>query len=367
MAEKTALVLVLVLALVALVFADQAFVRLNVNDDLVLQPPPGGQVVVDGVVFRVLVDKVNRLDHLEAQVGTLTKQLAERHCRQVADLSTITGMRGSTGTWRSGVLAPNGKIYGIPDTANAVIIIDPVTNTADTTSMTGLVGSQKWDGGVLAGNGLIYGIPRTAASVLIIDPSTNTTDMNMTIIGLGSGVTWANGVLANNGNIYGMPLSTGSVLIIDPTTNTADITSIRVDRRLGIRRVGGQRQHRSTASLTARPRCLSIINPSTNTADTTTISGLSGNSKWVGAALAGNSKIYYQHVRPTAPPSRTWAELIINGQVPCWRAAARLTAPLSARTLCSSIMCSSIIDPATNLYTTDTTTIKGSAGGQRQD
>ena len=48
-AEKT--VLVLVLVLVALVFADQAFVGLNdKKTDLVLQSPAGGQVVVDGVL-----------------------------------------------------------------------------------------------------------------------------------------------------------------------------------------------------------------------------------------------------------------------------------------------------------------------------
>ena len=41
------------------------------------------------------------------------------------------------------------------------MIIDPVTNTADTTTITGLSGTRKWRGGVLAPNGKIYGIPRT--------------------------------------------------------------------------------------------------------------------------------------------------------------------------------------------------------------
>eukprot|EP01046_Picozoa_sp_COSAG06_P060936 COSAG06_NODE_13161_length_1283_cov_1.609428_2_plen_270_part_01 len=49
--------------------------------------------------------------------------------------------------------------------------------TTDTTSMAGLgSGSNKWFGGVLAPNGKIYGIPRNSASVLIIDPTAGTTD-----------------------------------------------------------------------------------------------------------------------------------------------------------------------------------------------
>ena len=70
--------------------------------------------------------------------------------------------------WTGGVLAPNGKIYGIPCDASSVLIIDPVTNTANTTAITGLSGADKWAGGVLAPNGKIYGIPYNASSVLII-------------------------------------------------------------------------------------------------------------------------------------------------------------------------------------------------------
>ena len=74
MVEKT--VLVLILVLVALVFADQAFVGLNDNKtNLVLQPPAGGQVVVDGMAFRALVE---RLDKQETQVGTLSAIIANQ-------------------------------------------------------------------------------------------------------------------------------------------------------------------------------------------------------------------------------------------------------------------------------------------------
>ena len=97
--------------------------------------------------------------------------------------------------------------------ATSVLIIDPVTNTANTTAITGLSGSVKWVGGVLAPNGKIYGIPRDASSVLIIDPVTNTANTT-TITGLSGTIKWYGGVLAPNGKIYGIPLDTSSVLII---------------------------------------------------------------------------------------------------------------------------------------------------------
>ena len=42
--------------------------------------------------------------------------------------------------WAGGVLAPNGKIYCVPIIPESVLIIDPVTNTAETTSIYGLTG-----------------------------------------------------------------------------------------------------------------------------------------------------------------------------------------------------------------------------------
>jgi hypothetical protein len=71
--------------------------------------------------------------------------------------------------WFGGVLAPNGKIYGIPHNSTSVLIIDPVTNTADTTTITGLTGINKWQGGVVAPNGKIYCIPGNNTSVLVIN------------------------------------------------------------------------------------------------------------------------------------------------------------------------------------------------------
>ena len=125
----------------------------------------------------------------------------------------------NTSKWIGGVLAPNGKIYGIPFNYNKVLVIDPVDNSTTEISDT-LTGS--WSGGVLAPNGKIYGIPWSSTKVLVIDPvanSANTTDINDT---LDDDVNkWWGGVLAPNGKIYGIPSSASTILEIDPVAKTA--------------------------------------------------------------------------------------------------------------------------------------------------
>jgi len=80
--------------------------------------------------------------------------------------STFGSLSGAT-KWVGGVLAPNGMIYGIPDSSTTVLKIDPATDTASTFGS--LSGATKWAGGVLAPNGMIYGIPRDSTTVLKID------------------------------------------------------------------------------------------------------------------------------------------------------------------------------------------------------
>ena len=68
--------------------------------------------------------------------------------------------------WLGGVLAPNGKIYGMPGNSTQILEIDPVNQT---TSLFGsFSGDNKWLGGVLAPNGKIYGIPFYSTQVLEI-------------------------------------------------------------------------------------------------------------------------------------------------------------------------------------------------------
>ena len=84
----------------------------------------------------------------------------------MAQTTTTFGSLSGTAKWVGGVLAPNGKIYGIPHNSTTVLEIDSVAQT--TTTFGSLSGTFKWAGGVLAPNGKIYGIPIDSTTVLEI-------------------------------------------------------------------------------------------------------------------------------------------------------------------------------------------------------
>ena len=93
----------------------------------------------------------------------------------MAQTTTLFGSLSGSVKWVGGVLAPNGKIYGIPANSTQIVEIDPV---AQTTALFGsLAGGDKWIGGVLALNGKIYGIPRNSTQILEIG-TTNALDDN---------------------------------------------------------------------------------------------------------------------------------------------------------------------------------------------
>lgn len=204
------------------------------------------------------------------------------------DTATISGLPGNN-DWFGSVLADNGKIYCIPWDADNVLIIDPATDTVDTTSITGLgIGGEKWIGGVLAPNGKIYGIPAYSSSVLIIDPMTDTTVTFGSLAGAGD--KWMGGVLAPNGLIYGIPGDATSVLVIDPVADsTFTFGSLSGD---------GDKWYGGVLAPNGKIYCMPreaddvlVIDPQTNTLDTIAV-GVSGPVKWVGGVLAPNGKIY---------------------------------------------------------------------------
>jgi hypothetical protein len=197
--------------------------------------------------------------------------------------------------WHSMTYAPNvGKLFAAPWIADAVLIIDPLTNTTDNTTLSGLgFGGGKWVGIAYADNvGKLYGAPDTASAVLIIDPVANTTDMT-TLAGLGNaiGKWYSITYAANVGKLYAAPYSADAVLIIDPVANTTDATALA-----GLAS-GGNKWRGITfvdivGKLYAAPfnaNAVLIIDPVANTTDTTTLAGLgSATNKWVGIAYASN-------------------------------------------------------------------------------
>ena len=129
-------------------------------------------------------------------------------------LNLFGDLGNATNKWTGGVLAPNGKIYGIPTSSNKILEIDPSNNTTSLFGDLSVIGSGlKWRGGVLAPNGKIYGIPANTTKILEIDPVNQTTSLFGNVGNSDSD--WYGGVLAPNGKIYCIPLNATQILVID--------------------------------------------------------------------------------------------------------------------------------------------------------
>jgi len=241
------------------------------------------------------------------------------------DTSTISGLGGGN-KWYGGVLAPNGKIYCVPGGATSVLIIDPQTDSADTSTISGLqvAGPQpNWLGGVLAPNGKIYCIPWEASNVLVIDPATNTVDTTTMSDGiLTASRKWHGGVLARNGKIYGIPYDSDTVLVIDPATDT--FTTIPIpgpgppDPGDPSKWFGGVlAPNGKIYCIPWKADSVMIIDPESDTVDPDAISfSAVADLKWTGGVLAANGKIY---CIPQAPlrvliidPALNTVELVAN-------------------------------------------------------
>lgn len=119
--------------------------------------------------------------------------------------STVSGDQ-----WRSGTLAPNGKLYFASSTNfTKVLVYD--TDAFTYTLIGGATIATGWECATLAPNGKIYCIPFAASNILEINPLTNTVSY---IGSFGATPVWRSGVLAPNGKIYGVPGSNSQILVL---------------------------------------------------------------------------------------------------------------------------------------------------------
>jgi hypothetical protein len=198
--------------------------------------------------------------------------------------------------WIGGVLAPNGKIYGIPHNSTDILIIDTITDTVTRSTMGAtLTGTQKWYGGVLGSDGMIYGMPVDSNDILIIDPVAETATRSAMGANIPAG-SWQGGTLAPNGKIYGFPKSGGSFLIIDTITKTATLSSFGiVNANLsngGVLAPNGKIYTIPEQGVTQGYRSY-VIDTYNNTASIVNLPiPAGGGLLYVGAVLALNGKIY---------------------------------------------------------------------------
>jgi hypothetical protein len=92
----------------------------------------------------------------------------------------IMGLPVDENKWAGAALAPDGKIYCLPHDQEGILVVDPRTSAADPSGVLLPSGppvdptdENKWTSGVLAPNGSIYGMPSSAESVLKLDVRSN--------------------------------------------------------------------------------------------------------------------------------------------------------------------------------------------------
>lgn len=125
-----------------------------------------------------------------------------------------------TDAYRTAQLGLDGKIYCLPYNADDIMIIDPVTDTYELTTM-GLgidianLGDDKFIGAVMGSDGVIYGIPYGSEKILAIDTYTQTARLINAAGAVVGGSNWGDGCIGPDGRIYASPFTKSGALIID--------------------------------------------------------------------------------------------------------------------------------------------------------
>lgn len=149
--------------------------------------------------------------------------------KTISDETLLT----SENKWKSGVLAPNHKIYCAPDSrTNAILVIDTETDDVSSIDITDM--SSGFVGSVLGQDGNIYFIPHESTKVLYVDYDTediSTIDISNDI----SDNKWYGGALASNGKIYCAPSDSDYdyILTIDTTTTPPELDYIDISEISG--------------------------------------------------------------------------------------------------------------------------------------
>jgi hypothetical protein len=139
--------------------------------------------------------------------------------------------------WAGGVLLRDGRVVGIPFSAQTVLVIDPVSNTSEQWPITGGGVEEGWFGGVLLPDGSVIAIPRQADQFLRIDPVTRTAKRIGEALPPPAGDAvlgrFRGGVLAHSGFVYAAPSGANFIARLDPATETVKRIPLPPQRAFG--------------------------------------------------------------------------------------------------------------------------------------
>jgi len=260
------------------------------------------------------------------------------------------------------VLAPNGRIYGVPRMASQIVELDPLATGDPVVSLLGPVlgGADKWYGAALAWDGNIYCSTSDYNFPLRIDPEDVTGSAEVTTVDLSSSLDkwvglrvvpsgkllacprndehvleidldapsgvqvrrvgpslgtasykWWSGVLAPNGNIYCIPQNDAQILEINPEDLTATgIRRVGPDLGVGVEKWRGATlapSGRFYAAPSGDTHVLEIVPDDINSSGRVGPDFGTMSRKWEIGTLAPNGKIY-------AVPGRATQVLEIDPQ-----------------------------------------------------
>ena len=172
-----------------------------------------------------------------AGVGTTYGLIIDPSSNTISSyIATIVALGSlTTDAFYGSVLAPNGKIYFVPDRVTVGALVDPLNNTVSTfgTLPAFGVGTNAFGYAISAPNGKIYLIPENSTIGRTIDPNTNT-------FGTYPSSNWSGGLsyhstaaLAPNGRIYVFPNLSTLVAKIDPSNDSTTVILSNVTNIVG--------------------------------------------------------------------------------------------------------------------------------------
>lgn len=200
-----------------------------------------------------------------------------------------------------GVTGPDGKIYCAPLTATTILVIDPVTGTADDSSALGATFGVNigYGCGALGADGKIYYPPAGSltTTILVVDPATGTAD-NSSDLGAtlpGAVNAYLTAVAGPNGKIYFIPFLATDIIVVDTTTTPAtasNLTPLATSQYVG-GCLGTDGKIYCVPNGNAAITIL-VIDTATDTFVQTHMGATigAGINKWAGACLGADGKIY---------------------------------------------------------------------------
>ena len=132
-------------------------------------------------------------------------------------------LEGGNHKWGGTLAAPNGSLYGIPNSARRVLKFNSIDKSVSEIGPDFGDGGWKWSRGAITESGIIYCVPlQIDRGILKIDTNTDTViELDFNLLPEQGDYRWRSCALALDGCIYCMPYNGCRIMKLDPNNNDA--------------------------------------------------------------------------------------------------------------------------------------------------